>query len=325
MSSLHTLLDRAQSFAPEYAGRLSNHLPMALVALHALGANEQQMERGFINASRRLEPAPPDAEHAHDWQVLRGQPDAFAAVRARFIQEISAHGASATLRAALPALMDGVGGNAFHGLIRTAAAVIAIHHTELASGLAHWACSHMPLASPQPVNENDVKVADIRSWLANLSTATTGWKSGANLIADRRLSYSQTSAFQHHCQRLVVDDSSLRELASIALEHYLQSRNFTVLHLITATHAMRILSPYFNEPLMAVRHYAIAFAAGVAASGIDAGSAALPFTPKSWDTLKIIACNADDEHVIKLIYACQEEFRTTNDDRYRLAASLVTR
>lgn len=323
MSSLNTLLDRAQRFAPEYAVRMSNHLPMALVALYALGASDEQMERGFTNASRRLERAPPETPPAAEWQSFLGQPDAFAAMRARFIREITGHGASAALRAALPSLIDGAGGNAFHGLIRTALAVTANHDHELASGLAHWACAHMPLETSQPVTESSATSSDVRRWLAELGLATAGWKSNADLISDRMRLYSEIGAFQRHCKRLAVGDSSLRELASIALQHYLRSRNFTVLHLITGTHAMRILTPYFDDPLIAVRHYAVAFAAGIAASGIDAEAAALPVTLKSWETLKNIACNADDEHVIKLIYASQEEFRVTGDDRYRAAASLV--
>lgn len=323
MSSLNSFLDRAQLFAPEYGGRLSNHLPMALVALDALGASDKQMERGFTITSRRLEPAPPEAAPAVDWPRLRGQPNAFAAMRAHFILEISEHGPPATLRATLPALLNGVGGNAFHGLIRTASAVTANHDHELASGLAHWACVHMPLEASKRVNENSASVADVRIWLEGLGAATAGWKSNANLIADRMLSYSQTAAFQCHCQRLSVGDASLRELATIALEHYLRSRNFTVLHLITGTHAMRILSPYFDDPRMAVHHYAVAFAAGVSASGINASAAALPVTAQPWEALIAAACDAVDEHVIKLVYACREEFFESSDDRYRSAASLL--
>ena len=104
---------------------------------------------------------------------------------------------------------------------------------------------------------------------------------------------------------------------------YLRSRNFTVLHLITGTHAMRILLPYFDDPLLAVRHYAVAFAAGVAASGIDPNAAGLPVIVRPWEALIAAACNVDDEHVIKLVYGCREEFLATGDDRYRSAASLV--
>ena len=328
MSSLNSLLDRAQSFAPEYAGRLSNHLPMALVALDALGANDDQMERGFANASRRLEPAPTVVRPCADWTALRGQPPAFAAIHAHFVREISTHGVDTVLRAARPLLIDGVGGNAFHGLLRLAAATVAEHHTEIASGLAHWACSHMPLARSVSFAGCDVPTKpatnlELRTWLAEMTSTPVYWKSHDGLISNRMLAYSKGEAFQATASRLQVHDGTLRELATVALDHYLRSRNFTVLHLVTGTHAMRILLPYFDEPKAAIHHYATAFAAGVAASGIDPNAPALAATPQPWATLKALACEATDEHIIKVIYACEAEWQVTKDDRYCLAASVA--
>ena len=328
MSSLNTLLDRAQRFAPEYAGRLSNHLPMALIALHTLGANDEQLDRGFANASRRLEPAPPTAEPCIDWAALRGQPPAFAAIHAYFVREISTHGFDAVLRRALPLLIDGVGGNAFHGLLRLGLATVARHDTEIASGLAHWACSHMLLAKTASSDVGNARThwpatPELRTWLTDMTSAPTRWSAHDGMISNRMLAYSKNEAFQRTAPRLQIHDDTLRELATIALEHYLRSRNFTVLHLVTSAHAMRILSPYFDEPNAAIHHYAIAFAAGVAASGIDGNARALPATSRAWDELIAAACNADDEHEIKLVYASREEFLATGDDRYRAAAGLV--
>jgi hypothetical protein len=50
-----------------------------------------------------------------------------------------------TLRQVLPPLVCGCGAAAFHGLIRTAAALQAEHEGELADGLAYWAACFMPL------------------------------------------------------------------------------------------------------------------------------------------------------------------------------------
>ena len=322
---LHAALDRAQAFAPEYGERLSNHLPMALTALSELGADELQMEKFLVWGSVRLALAPPDAAPCANWTAVRGQPKAFAAVRAHFARDIATLGARDTVRAAVPWLIDGVGGAAFHGLLRTAFALIAEHDSELASGLAHWTCTYMPLLPAQGGDRHEASSSnvDLRTWFAELSAATKDWKGSAGLIADRMLSYSRTAAFRTHAARLSVNEGTLRELADIALAHYLRSRNFTVLHLITSAHAMRVLAPCFDAPIPVVRHYAMAFAAGVAASDIDPGAAAIAVSPRSWDALTAIACDAQDEHVIKLIYACGEEFRAIGDDRYRAAASLV--
>ena len=331
MSSLNSLLDRAQSFAPTYYKQhLSNHLPMSLVALHALGATDEQTERGFAQFSRKLEPAAQTTEPCANWPRWRGQREAFAAVRAHFVREISARGVEATLRAALPLLIDGVGAAAFHGLLRAASAIVARHDDELASGLAHWACSHRPLVRSRQTDATIVAVhpaqkLELREWLFEITSIPVPQKSPESMIATLMHDYSKSETFQNAAPRLRVRDDTLRELANIALEHYLRSRNFTVLHLITGTHAMRLLLPYCDTPELALRHYAIAFAAGVAASGIKADAAALPVALRSWQTLREIACGDDDEHVIKLIYACREEFQVNADERYRQAASLVLR
>ena len=324
---LHAALDRAQAFAPEYGERLSNHLPMALTALSKLGADELQMEKFLVWGSVRLAPAPPDTAPCANWTALRGQPRAFAAVRAHFARDIATLGAQDTVRAALPWLADGVGGAAFHGLLRTAFALIAEHDSELASGLAHWTCTHMPLLPAQARGQPGTPSPDVdlRTWLSELSAATKDWRSSGGLIADRMHSFSRTVAFQTHAARLKVNEGTLRELADIALEHYLRSRNFTVLHLVTSAHALRVLSPHFDAPLSALRHYALAFAAGVAASGINPDAPELAVTPQPWTALKAIACEATDEHIVKIIYACEAEWQVAHDDRYRVAASLAAR
>ena len=329
MSSLNSLLDRAQNFAPNYYERhLSNHLPMALVAMRVLGANEAQMERGVVRFSQKLEPAAQAPEPCADWTHWRGQREAFAAVRAHFVRDILEHGADAALRTALPYLIGGAGGAAFHGLLRTASAVVARHDGEVASGLAHWACSYMPLVgsfhpSAAKVTVSQSNKLELHAWLSKITSTPASWKSPDDMIASLMRNYSESESFQTTAPRLQVHDGTLRDLATIALEHYLRSRNFTVLHLVTGAHATRILLPYSDDPQMAVRHYAVAFAAGVAASGIDPDAAALPVTVQPWEALIAAACNAEDEHEIKLIYVCHEEFLVTEDDRYRSAASLV--
>ena len=234
----------------------------------------------------------------------------------------------AALRAALPHLIDGVGGAAFHGLLRTASATVARHNDELASGLAHWACSHMPLVRSLQPDTTSVAVPqpqklELHEWLSKITSTPAPWKSPEGMIASLMRNYSKSESFQTTAPRLQVHDGTLRDLATIALEHYLRSRNFTVLHLVTGAHATRILLPYSDDPQMAVRHYAVAFAAGVAAVGIDPDAAALPVTVQPWEALIAAACNAEDEHEIKLVYACREEFLVTEDDRYRSAASLI--
>ena len=61
MSRLAQLLDDGARFDAEFAGGLSNHLPMALVSLKRLGADDRRLAEFAAGYSARLEPAPPAA------------------------------------------------------------------------------------------------------------------------------------------------------------------------------------------------------------------------------------------------------------------------
>ena len=322
-TALNALLDRAQAFAPEYGGGLSTHLPMALVSLHALGANAPRMQQFFTTISARLNAAPAATTASDDWLAMRGDRAAFAPLRAYFLQAIKAHGCDAVLRQTLPQLIDGVGAVAFHGLLRTASATVAHHNAELASGLAVWASGHLPLASfvaAEPSPPSTTKIAD---WLAHMAAQNDAWRVDAVSITSQMRAFVRTPAFRHGADRLTVHDGTLRELATLGLAIYLRSKNFTVLHLITSAHALRLLMPWIDAPLVAVRHYARAYAAGVAASGVKPDAPVLKVNVLPWPEVLRAGAASDDEHVIKLVYACHEQWKVTGEAGYQRAASLV--
>lgn len=320
---LKTLLDRVQAYAPEYGGSLSTHLPMALVALHSLRADAPRVDAFFTTISTRLKAAPDAAAACDDWLVLRGDGAAFASVRAHFLQAIADHGRDAVLRQALPSLTDGVGAVAFHGLLRTASATVANHNAELASGLAVWVCGYLPLASLIAVRPVDANSANVANWLAHMALQHDDWRVDTDMITPQMRAFVHTPAFRDGVDRLAVHDGTLRELASQALSIYRRTKNFTVLHLITSAHALRLLMPWLDEPLVAVRHYARAYAAGVAASGVNVDAPIMAVNVLPWPEALRAAIASDDEHVIKLVYACHEEWKVAGDFDYQRAASLV--
>jgi Questin oxidase-like len=317
------LLDRAQAYAPEYGGSLSTHLPMALVSLQALGATASRMEAFFATISARLNAAPPTAAASDDWLSLRGDRAAFASVRAYFLQAIADHGRDAVLRQALPSLVDGVGAVAFHGLLRTASATVAGHDAELASGLAVWACGHLPLASFVATQPPEASAAGVADWLAHMAAHGDAWRVDTGMITPQMRAFVRTPAFRDGADRLAVHGGTLRELAAQALAIYLRTRNFTVLHLITSAHALRVLMPWLDEPLVAVRHYARAYAAGLAASGVKVDAPIIPVNVLPWPEVLREGAASNDEHVIKLVYACREDWKVTGEAGYQRAASLA--
>ena len=256
-NALVDLLDSGAALDAEYGAGLSNHRPMALLALARLGATDQQLLAFEQTYARRLQPAPPPASWpAGDaWAARLGERTAWPAYRDLFYEWLCNDFARDVLNQALPRLMQGSGAAAFHGLIRTAYAVQAAHRRELADALAYWACRWLDLGAPasEPADEGEGKgkrrSADPQTVLRQLHATS----SDARLIFQRMQVAAAAPSFQATASRLQVDDTTLQRLAELAAMAYAASGNFTALHLVTSAHAMRILLPFVDEPLPALR------------------------------------------------------------------------
>lgn len=313
---LAALLTRGAAFDAEYQGGLSNHLPMALVALHRLGASDVRLNLFAGRYATRLETAPaPATWPAGDaWQGRFGQREAWPAYRQLFAEWLTHEDAGSVLLAALPPLLAGCGGAAFHGLIRCAYAVRMAqetgHETELADALAYWACRHLRLAT-LATNTGSLDVAEL---LASLPATP----SDAPLIFQRMRAVAAAPKFAATVARLRIDAGTLPALALQAAALYARSGNFVALHLVTSAHALRVLLPFVDEPLHAVRDYACAYAAAHVAAAASPG--AMPrLLP--WKTIIESAIASDDEHVIKLVDSCVEQRAIYGGRAWRQAAS----
>jgi Questin oxidase-like len=321
-SVLTQLLGDGQQYAPEFGADLSNHLPMALVALHGLGASDNRLREFELAYASRLKLATGSSAigFASFSQIPLGKMEAFYATRAQFQDELVRNGTDAELRKLLPVLLPGVGAAAFHGLIRTAYAIEASHTGELASGLAYWACRYLPLRKQMPKSG----VVDVENWAARIEDPLAAWSSNKNLIFERMLDVSREQVFIDAVDGLHTGPDTLQRLSAMAAQRYLQTQDFTVLHLITSCHALRLLMPWISEPDAAVRWYALAYAAGLLASrarGPYPPIAALDSEP--WESLAQRAIASNDDHVIKLVYTCQQEAVHYGDALYRRVAALA--
>lgn len=318
--SLRQLLDRGAQYDAEYSRNLSSHLPMALVALARLGADEAGLSAFAERYATRLRPAPAaEPWPAGDaWAGRLGDPRAWPAYRSLFNDWLDHEGAPAMLPQVLPVLFRGVGAAAFHGLIRTAYAVSAGHSHELADALAYWACRWFALGEA-PLAGTEGDPANV---LARLDIA----KPKRPLIAERMALVAEQPGFARVAATLRIDpESTLAQLATLAARLYAASDNFTVLHLVTSAHAMRELLPWIEpeEVPEALGHYWLAYAAGHAASGLsDTDRSSLPRAAiKPWPALVARALASDDDHLIKLVHSCREQERVYAGPVWREAAS----
>ncbi len=319
--TLMALLDAGAAHDIEFDGGLSNHLPMALGALAALGADDAHLERYAASYSIKLRAAPPAAAWpgGEPWASRFGDGTAWPAYRQLFAEWLTYESTDDVLAQVLPQLMPGCGAAAFHGLIRTAYAVQARHAGELADALAYWACRYMALPA---VPERKRTTADLQKVLAALPIAPVE----ARFITTRMRAAAAAPGFAAAVARLRIDDTTLPALAQHAAQLYASTGDFTVLHLVTSAHALRVLLPFTPEPLLAVRSYWQAYAAGYAATSAQAETTAMAKTRattalQDWPSLVAAALASDDEHVIKLMHSGREEGGFYGNDVFRRAAS----
>lgn len=322
MTVLESLLDAGVHLDAEYGDGLASHLPMTLVALHALGATDARLQAFATAYARKLGAAPPaeDWPAGDAWQSRLGQPAAWPMYRSLFALWLLHEGPDAVLAQVLPVLFRGSGAAAFHGLIRTAYGVLAGHPGELADGLAYWACRHLELPRGDGAGDGAADEADPALVLGSQWQALAGWRSAERLIVQRMRHAVLQPAVGAHEARLRVDAATLGKLARLALRLYARSGDFSVLHLVTGCHAMQVLLPFVDAPLAAVRDFWTAYAAAAATVVPPARSAVKP-ARLEWPEIVARALASDDEHAIKLVCACRELERVHGWDDCRAAAA----
>ena len=299
--NLHQLLDEQLVMPPEYSNGLSSHLPMALHALHSLGAGPDRL-RAFYDSyitrfqGRRTTAVTPPA----DWLNLRGQIESFATLQAYFLDAIARLGRDLTLRFAVPALMPGVAAAAFHGVIRTAHAVDAGHDGELASALAYWAARWSALP---PVNAA-IGDESMHNWTEKLQQAGDKWQPGNGLISAEMQLATNSKAWQALVASPALSSKPLEALARYAAKRYAETRNFTVLHLVTGCRALEVLTPWSDSEMPS--HALRAYVAAYLASGAGSLSTQSQHEGLDWQTLHTRAIACDDDHIIKLVHAATE-------------------
>jgi Questin oxidase-like len=317
--SLHALLDDAARFGPEYGAGLASHLPMGLVSLRALGADGPRLQAFFRTESARLLPAPaPQAWPAGDaWAGRLGDIAAWPVYHDLFSQWLAAEGAADVLAQVLPQLMPGCAAAAFHGPIRAAAALRAGHAGELAAGLAYWAARHQLLGPLRPPSARARTVADPLTLLRRLQAVP----SRRPLIAQRMASAAGNAVLQASVPRLAIGPDTLARLSQLAAQAYAGSGNFTALHMVTASHAMRVLLPFVDAGEAtdaALRWFWQAWATALVAACLKPRPP-VPLLP--WPVILQRALASSDAHVIKLVDACHDEEAAHGGTGWQQAAS----
>src|SRR5665213_4318062 len=171
ISTLQELLDEELGSDPTTLRGLTNHLPMALVAKERLGADADELIRYATAYSSRIAHLhePENRLNEKTWQTAIGQSAAAADLRSYFVRLLSEVGPDEALRTHLPALLPGIGGAGFHGVIRLSYAIEVSSPSRIAAGLAYLAEVGRPLS---PLVRGEIKTQDPTNVFAELSKSS---------------------------------------------------------------------------------------------------------------------------------------------------------
>lgn len=330
---LKGLLAKTRHYHPSYRGGLSNHCPMALIALERMGATPKRVESYALAYLKRMEPTPLPGEaiHAENWRQRLGEEAAYGDYLGFFRREVGRLNARAALRAYLPELAPGLGAAAFHPAIRTAFGVIADDPEEIAVGLAYWASkflalperADMPAELPFTPSDDPLQVLKkTRTWPG------LDFEPDDNALIDREmLRAADPTLFPLIAAALQIDDLTLDRLRQAAALLFLGANDFNSLHAVTGLHAARILSDFAIDRRAFAREVwraLLALYLSLDRPDVPSPAAAAELIAEEladWNAILPAAIADEDEHVIKLVFSCLEESRAGGGRLYRYLAA----
>jgi hypothetical protein len=312
---LTTLLRRHRDhYAPVYPpDENSDHAPMACLAMHGLGFDAASIERFMASYCDKLAPlaSAPHTVTVDNWRACAGSYAGYAALLDFFDREIAARGWQAVLAEHLPHLVSGWVRDAFHPLIRLGYGVEFDVASEVAAGLAYWACMGDDPAL--------AALADRSAVSASGSDYFRGLQSQRNARFNRGPFNDRYAAIVAALELAPVEGSLehvLPELGRACLAIFDATHDFFALHLVTAGHAFRVCAPWAGQA--AVRLFGVGLASAYLAIG--APDFAHPNRPEA--TLpRSELVHATDEHDLKLAYSCKAQAAAWQEPAFEWCAA----
>ncbi|MED7772145.1 questin oxidase family protein [Aeromonas dhakensis] len=318
MHHLHQLLDANQAFALNGRGT-TNHCPMALHALHEMGASPARLQRFFAHWQ---------ANHAlPGGEQQQGDEKEMQFVRLR--QQLAARLADEGWLPAFGDLLEqglSPAGGAFHPLIRLACALENGHLGEQAAALAAWQCSPLRVPAGQ-----GAPVQDIDDLLSVLTQQWEGSRWQGDWITERLRQVTDAPTWAAGLPGGLPSSSDLLvQLADAALALYWQTGNFTVLHMVTGSRAAAIVARHLPASWQGCWQTLMWQAVAAAYVTVGAPSLQRPVWPDTgklaWQHVLASAVESLDDHVIKLVHCCWREglARPLLAERYLAVAARAT-
>jgi hypothetical protein len=339
-SVLDETLEIMSPMGPELTNGFSNHAPMAIEAMCAMGRTDAVMpwferyRHAFVRRGARVARLTND-----NWRAALGDPRRTVDWFEFFRNELEEHPWRMVLDLWAARLAPGLMAAATHGVIRTghATRALALEDTparrrELADGLAYWAADYFPLPAERhaPVR---AKPSDAIARVPILPPETRHGNFGAFTDALAQLdSFPPFNATLDAVDPAGDPSAFLSDMSATFARVFLANAHDTYttiafVHAVTGPSALRPLLPYLRDT---TRHAALAYAWQSAAAmyATFATRADLSHVDQvrvfDHDELieRAIACG--DEHAIKFTEVCLREHALNPDPTLLAAANHAT-
>jgi len=320
-TTLQRLLDANRRFDLNGRGT-TNHCPMALTALAAMGADATRLEaffahweQGYAISSATQAPLARDT-----WADAVGNSRLFCAARDCFADWIAQDGSDTVMQAVLGKVSLAPASGAFHAMIRLAYGLDAGNNSEIGAGLAALVCGRLGIDIAMEGREAAASVQDgltqLSRWLPD-TVLEDGW------IGPRLQAVAQLPTFRAVIPAMPHEGDLLDALRRAALALYWQTDDFIALHMVTGVHAARVVLSHLSNEM--AQTYLPELWSAFCAAYVVIGAPPLKVprveaAGEDWTALLAMATGSNDDHDIKLAHTCFEENRVSPSALYYLAA-----
>ncbi len=327
-------------------GGLANHFPMTMLALHGLGASDDEVRAFKATWPRHRATISGDVGlvdrgllTAENWPAFLGDGARFPEFRRVFESLLEGARGLDTVPWALAIMQDALPMGLFHPLIRLTFAVEQGDRGLIADALAYMAIRHEDLFRTKVLGRADaaeVAGSPASVW-RRLSTNDEVWRATRAIQAGSiRICEELCAAPAVHRAALPQDFPTgtlpvrMPEVCALALRLYLFAPSLTTLHAVTAAQALADLTLRFGAEAATfsalwARYWVWLTALylekgrpeGLPTANPDAASSAI-----AWDALAARARAVPEVHLIKMAYSCRWLDETFGPEPlYRLAVA----
>jgi Questin oxidase-like len=328
---LERALAWSRQWSVEFPYFLANHLPMVLVALHRMGADDDRLDAycRIYHEKNGLVPVPgPIGAVAPDnWRELLGQREREGDYRLFFANEVARLGAAQAATAYLPHLFPGLAASALHALMRMAYATMTDSDEETGIALAYWAATYLSLGvSRRASTAATDDPAEVLAYMYGPATFRQV-ETERDLLWHFMRAIAQKPEFEPVVDMLAIGPETHDRVARLSLELYASTLDFCALHAVTGTHWLRLIAPRAPDAATPLRYFWQAITALVPKIGFPSLAGADQFEEwrrmrlPDWPEIFGEAVKRDDEHDLSLCFSAGEEFKRYGDPLYKYAAA----